>query len=58
MLLAEDLVERSGPQASGQWGASFEPFGDRSGEEVVGHRSMLRPPRTVSASSAVVGLRV
>src|SRR5262249_1510635 len=46
VLLAEHLVERPGSQPRGQRRTPFEAFGDRGGEEVVGHTQMLPgPPR-------------
>ena len=43
VLLADDLVERAGPQAGRERRPPLESLGDRSAEEVVGHRPMLRP---------------
>ena len=43
VLLAEHLVERARPQAGRERRPPLEALGDRSAEEVVGHRPMLRP---------------
>ena len=43
VLLADHLVERAGPQPGRERSPPLEALGDRSAEEVVGHRPMLRP---------------
>ena len=55
LLLADHLVEAARPQAGGERRAPFEPLGDRGGEEVVGHRPMLRT--AVVAEGSEPGLR-
>ena len=54
LLLADHLVERARPQAGRQRRPALEPLGDGGAEEVVGHRSMVRPRRVRHAMPPLV----